>query len=143
MNAFKHFTLASLASLSLFTLNACTVSSDGGIEGPFNDANFENVTFQVTDGELKIKKATLTITITGDKKEYTYDGTAKTAEGYEAASESSLFDEAKVVFDGTAKVTETAAGTYPMGLTAAQFSYNDANFENVTFNVTEIGRAHV
>ena len=45
MNAFKHFTLASLASLSLFTLNACTVSSDGGIEGPFNDANFENLAF--------------------------------------------------------------------------------------------------
>ena len=103
----------------------------------YNDANFEDVTFSVTDGELKINKATLTITITGDKKEYTYDGTAKTASGYTATSESTLFDESKIIFTGTASVTETVAGTYPMGLAAGQFSYDDANFENVIFSVTD------
>ena len=41
------------------------------------------------------------------------------------------------MFTGTDSVTKTEAGTYPMGLAAAQFSYNDANFETVTFNVTD------
>ena len=103
----------------------------------YNDANFENVTFNVTDGELKINKATLAITITGDKKEYTYDGTEKTASGYKAASESTLFDESKVVFTGTDNVTKTDAGTYTMGLTSGQFSYDDVNFENVPFTVAD------
>ena len=38
--------------------------------------NFD-VTFSVTDGELKINKTTLAITITGNKAEYDYDGTEK------------------------------------------------------------------
>ncbi|MBQ6601340.1 MAG: hypothetical protein IIX36_06820, partial [Clostridia bacterium] len=41
----------------------------------------------------------------------------------------------KHTITGTAKVTETEAGEYPMGLAEDQFSYNDTNFENVTFNV--------
>ena len=49
--------------------------------------NFTKVTFKVTDGELKINPIDeLVITITGNKAEYTYDGTEKTVEGYTAAS---------------------------------------------------------
>ncbi len=110
-----------------------------GLEGDqfsYNDENIE-VEFEITDGWLKINPATLTINITGDKKEFKYDGQPHTAEGYKAECDSTLYDESKIVFTGKAIVTETEEGVYPMGLAEDQFSYDDGNFENVTFNVED------
>ncbi|MBQ3810657.1 MAG: hypothetical protein II839_07550, partial [Kiritimatiellae bacterium] len=97
--------------------------------------NYSLPTVHTTD--FTIAPATMTITVAGTKVETTYDGTAKTASGYAANSGSAFFDASKVVFTGTASTTETAAGTYAMGLAASQFGYDDANFADVTFDVAD------
>ena len=94
-------------------------------------------TFVVTDGWLKIEPANITITIEGDRKEFTYDGKEHSAEGYTASSDSEFFNEEKIVFTGTAKVTETEVGEYPMGLQTSQFSYDDPNIDEATFVITD------
>ena len=81
--------------------------------------------------------AKLTIKIVGDKAGFTYDGQAHAAKGYFATCENDLFDESKIVFTGCDEVIKTEIGTYAMGLKSEQFSYNDAGFENVKFNVTD------
>ena len=74
--------------------------------------NFTKVTFNVTDGELKINPVDeLVITITGNKAEYTYDGTEKTVTGYTAESDNELFDESLIEFTGKAEVSGTDADT--------------------------------
>ena len=100
--------------------------------------NFGTVTFEIVDGQLVIDKATMTIKITGSTPaSEQYDGKVHTAEGYTASSDSELFDASKVRYNGEARVSETAAGTYPMGLEAGSFSYDDDNFDGVTFEVTD------
>ena len=103
----------------------------------YNDANFTGVTFNVTDGHLTITPATMTITVTGHKDTVTYNGAAQSVTGYDLACSSSLYDASKVLFSGTAETSGTTVGTYQMNLTNSQFSYDDTNFENVTFNVTD------
>ena len=101
------------------------------------DSTGNYVVTGTTDGKLTITKATMAITVTGNTGTVTYDGTEHTVSGYTATSDSGLFDASKIVHTGTSSVTQTAAGTYPIGLAADQFSYNDANFKSVTFSVTD------
>ena len=105
----------------------------------YNDNNFDNVTFSVTDGKLTITPATLAITVTGNTDEVVYNGQVQSVTGYELACESNLYDASKVVFSGNV-ADSTASGTdvdeYAMGLTAAQFSYDDDNID-ATFSVTD------
>ncbi|MBR3296032.1 MAG: InlB B-repeat-containing protein, partial [Clostridia bacterium] len=71
-------------------------STDNTFEYALNANTLQsNYDIKIVFGELKINKATLTVTITGNKTEATYDGTEKTASGYKATSESDLFDESK------------------------------------------------
>ncbi|WP_417296645.1 MBG domain-containing protein, partial [Ellagibacter isourolithinifaciens] len=46
-------------------------------------------------------------------------------------------DAGDISFAGTAKVTGTDAGSYPMGLDAGDFSYAGRNFSNVSFEVED------
>ena len=59
------------------------------------------------DGWLKINPAAITINITGNKDEKTYNGAVQTVEDYTAECDSTLFSEDKIVITGTAKAEGT------------------------------------
>ena len=104
------------------------------------NGNFTNVTFNVTDGWLKINPAEteVTVTITGHTGSHTYDGNEKTVTGYDVSIDNELYTENDFTFTGTAEAKGTDAGTYPMGLTADQFTNNKSkNFSKVTFEVAD------
>ena len=105
------------------------------------NGNFENVTFNVTDGWLKIDPLSeVVVTITGHNDTVTYNGSEQSVEGYEvsiSAPEGVNYTAADFSFNGTAKATGTNVGTYPMGLKASDFANTNGNFDNVTFNVTD------
>ena len=101
----------------------------------YNDPNV-TAAFDVTDGWLKITPASLTIRVTGHTKTVTWTGEEQSVTGYDLSSDSALYDAGKVVFSGDDTAKGTDAGTYPMGLDAAQFSYNDANV-TAAFLVTD------
>ena len=80
----------------------------------------------------------VTVTITGNKSTVTYNGAEQSVTGYKVESISNpLYTAADFAFSGTASVTGTDAGTYMMGLTAAQFRNQSANITNVEFIVTD------
>ena len=98
------------------------------------------MTFVVEDGWLKIDPIDeVTVTITGKTKTETYNGNPYSVEGYTVTSISNdLYTEDDFEFTGEAKATGTEAGTYYMGLTAADFTNNDStNFTKVTFVVED------
>lgn len=100
--------------------------------------NFTNVVFEVTDGYLTITPIeNVVVTVTGNTRTVTYNGEEQKVEGYRAVSSHSLYKEAYIGFSGTATASGTNADTYPMGLTAANFSNTNENFKNVTFEVTD------
>ena len=103
------------------------------------NANFA-VTFKVTDGWLKIDKneAEVTVTITGNKKTDTYDGTEKSVTGYTSTKSNNLYTDADfgLKADAKAEAKGTNADTYYMGLTKDSFTNKNANFA-VTFKVTD------
>ena len=105
------------------------------------NGNFENVTFNVTDGWLKIDPLSeVVVTITGHNDTVTYNGSEQSVEGYDvsiSAPEGVSYTAADFSFSGTAKAAGTNVGTYPMDLTADQFANTNGNFTNVTFNVTD------
>lgn len=142
-----------------------TVTGDGFVEGEVTDiratgsvtyvsegevtntitytkgANFKADNYTITEelGKLTITPVTdeVIVTITGNTKTETYDGTEKTVEGYTVKSSNPLFTTADFTFNGTAKAKGTKVGTYPMGLKAADFENNNKNFSNVKFEVTD------
>ena len=142
-----------------------TVGGDGFVEGEVTDiratgsvtnvsegevtntitytkgANFKADNYTITEelGKLTITPVTdeVIVTITGNTKTETYDGTEKTVEGYTVKSSNPLFTTADFTFNGTAKAKGTKVGTYPMGLKAADFENNNKNFSNVKFAVTD------
>ena len=80
----------------------------------------------------------VTVTVTGNTGTVTYNGAEQSVTGYKVESISNpLYTAADFAFSGTASVTGTDAGTYAMGLTAAQFRNQSANFANVEFIVTD------
>lgn len=102
----------------------------------FKDSNYD---ITKNEGTLTITPVTdeVIVTITGNTKTETYDGTEKTVEGYTVKSSNPLFTTADFTFNGTAKAKGTKVGTYPMGLKAADFENNNKNFSNVKFAVTD------
>ena len=98
--------------------------------------------------EVTYKTGTLTITpvtgkivvaVTGHTGTAVYDGTAHTVTGYDVAASNPLYTAADFAFDGTASVTGTDAGGYPMGLAESQFRNVSANFTEVSFVVNDGG----
>ena len=100
----------------------------------------DNYTIEVKEGELEVTQLTdkVVVTIVGNTKTETYNGTEKTVTGYQVASISnSLYKESDFEYKaGKDVATETDAGKYMMGLAAEDFHNLNGNFENVTFEVT-------
>ncbi|MBR3201431.1 MAG: InlB B-repeat-containing protein, partial [Mogibacterium sp.] len=102
-----------------------------------NNANFANVTFNVTDGYQKITPIEATVTITGHKNTSDYDGKEHSVSGYDVSFSTPLYTEADFTFSGTAAASRTDAGTTDMELSEEQFANTNTNFSKVTFNVTD------
>ncbi len=82
----------------------------------------------------------VTVTIVGNTKTETYDGSEKTAEGYQVTSISNpLYKASDFEFTGKASVSGTDADHYDMGLKVSDFANVSKNFENVEFIVTDGG----
>ena len=102
------------------------------------NSNFK-VTFVVEDGKLTIKPAEVTVTIKGNTKTETYDGTEYTVTGYTVESISNnLYKEEYFALktDAKAEAKGTDAGDYMMGLTKDSFENKKTNFK-VTFEVED------
>ena len=103
----------------------------------------ENYTFEVAIGTLKVTPVTeeVIVTITGRTDEMPYDGKEHSVFGYDVTVSNALYNPKEdMQFNGTdvdmtAKGTD--AGTYPMKLTAEDFTNKSKNFSNVTFVVTD------
>ena len=150
------YTVASISN-TLYTANDFTFS--GTAEAKGTDAgtyqmgltadqftnnkskNFSKVTFEVADGWLKIDpvETEVVVKIEGNTKTETYNGKEHSVEGYTVTSISNpLYTANDFTFTGTAEAKGTDAGTYPMGLTADQFTNNKSkNFSKVTFEVAD------
>ena len=109
-----------------------------GIEpGDFRNisGNFTNVEFVIVDGDLVITPASVAIVkIAGNTKTVTYNGEEQSVEGYTVTSNPA---NATVTLVGEAVASGTDANTYPMGLTAADFTATSPNYKNVTIEVTD------
>ena len=104
--------------------------------------NFKESNYSITknEGKLSITEvdAEVTVTIKGHEDSVTYDGNPHSVEGYEITDISNeLYKKDYVGFTGKAKAEGTAAGTYQMNLTEAQFSNTNSNFKQVTFVVED------
>ena len=97
--------------------------------------NFTNVEFVIVDGDLVITPASVAVVkIEGHTKTVTYNGKEQTVEGYTVTSNPA---NATVTLVGKAIASGTDANTYPMGLTAADFTATSPNYENVHVEVTD------
>ena len=101
--------------------------------------NEDNYEITKKTGELEITPVTteVTVTITGNIKTDTYDGTEKTAEGYKASINNELYTEEDFSFDGEAVAKRKNAGTTMMGLEESNFANTSKNFTNVKFVVID------
>ena len=91
------------------------------------------------EGTLEVTPATgkVVVTITERGGSYTYDGTEKSAEGYDFAASDPLYTQADFAFTGDATVRGTDAGTYEMRLKSSDFANTNANFAEVEFVVVD------
>ena len=103
------------------------------------NTNPDNYNIKVVSGKLKVTPFTdeVTVTITEHSNTTTYDGSEKSVNGYDVNISNSLYKETDFTFNGSAVVTGKDAGEYPMGLNAADFTNNNANFAKVTFIVED------
>ena len=104
--------------------------------------NKDNYTIYQVDGDLVVTPIDgIKVTITGHKDTQTYDGKEHSVFGFDAEPSNALYNPKEdMQFNGTdvdmtAKGTD--AGTYPMKLTAEDFTNKSNNFTNVTFVVTD------
>ena len=80
----------------------------------------------------------MVVTIEGNHDSKVYDGTEHVVTGYEVTGISNvLYTKDNFSFSGNAEAKRTAVGKTDMGLTAANFKNESANFSNVTFEVTD------
>ena len=99
----------------------------------------DNYTITKDEGTLEVTPATgkVTVTITERGGSYTYDGTEKSAEGYDFAASDPLYTQADFAFTGDATVRGTDAGTYEMQLKSSDFANTNTNFAEVEFVVVD------
>ena len=116
-------------------------SSDNDFTYTLNaNTKAKNYTVETKPGKLTVTPVTaeVTVTITGNKSTVTYNGAEQSVTGYKVESISNpLYTAADFAFSGTASVTGTDAGSYPMGLKAEQFQNTSKNFTNVKFVVND------
>ena len=102
------------------------------------DATKKYIVTEAKDGQLVINPIDeVVVTITGHKDAVTYDGTEHKVTGYDVAISNGLYTEGDFSFSGNAEVKGTNAGTYKMGLKAADFANTSNNFTNVEFVVAD------
>ncbi|NMA94088.1 MAG: hypothetical protein GX975_05445 [Clostridiales bacterium] len=102
------------------------------------NSNFTSVVFTIEeDGWLEIIpiSSTVTVYISGSSTAYEYNGEERTITGYAVSIDDSLYTESDFTFSGSASVSGTNAGTYPMGLDPGQFTNTNSNFSSVVFDV--------
>ena len=107
---------------------------------PNDNTKADNYTFEVKFGTLEVTPVTdkVTVTIKGGKSSVTYNGEEHTVSGYKVADISNpLYTENDFSFSGTAEAKGKNAGTYKMGLKAADFANTSNNFKNVEFVVAD------
>ena len=107
---------------------------------PNDNTKEDNYTFEVKFGKLEVTPVTdkVTVTIKGGKSSVTYNGEDHTVTGYTVADISNpLYKEANFTFSGKAEANGKNAGTYKMGLKAADFANTSNNFTNVEFVVAD------
>jgi uncharacterized protein (TIGR02145 family) len=123
----------------VYSLSRVTGQNVGDYAITVNAVATSNPNYTVTaqGGTFSITPATLTVNVTGHSATVSYNGTTQNVSGYDLNCTSSLYNPAKVVYSGNAVASGMNAGTYTMGLTTNQFSYNDNNFANVTFNIVD------
>ena len=105
--------------------------------------NANNYSIELVPGKLEVTPVTaeVIVTITGRTDEMPYDGKEHSVFGYDVTVSNALYTPKKdmqfngIDADATAKGTD--AGTYPMGLTAENFTNKSNNFSKVTFVVTD------
>ena len=107
------------------------------------DTTNKYIVSEATDGSLTISPNTtaVTIKVSGNKDSVKYDGKSHEVSGY-TVDESTLpagVSKDEISLSGTAKVAETDAGTYAMGLDAKNFGLTTNKYSNVTFEVVEDG----
>ena len=103
------------------------------------DTNKKYIVTKANNGQLTIKPAEVTVTIKGNTKTETYDGTEYTVTGYTIESISNdLYSADNVTLKDGAKAEAkgTNAGDYMMGLTKESFENKNTNFK-VTFDVED------
>ena len=107
---------------------------------PNDNTKADNYTFEVKFGTLEVTPVTdkVTVTIKGGKSSVTYNGEEHTVSGYKVADISNpLYTANDFSFSGTAEANGKNAGTYKMGLKAADFANTSNNFKNVEFVVAD------
>lgn len=119
--------------------NVANTGAYAVLDAEGNDVSGYYDTITVTDGILTVNPLKVTVQIVGDQVVIYYTGFELAARGYDVTSMSSeLYTADDFTFSGDAEVTATADSyyAYAMGLTAAQFTNNNENFD-VTFEVTD------
>ena len=102
------------------------------------DATAKYIVTKATDGQLVITPIdTVTVTITGNTSEVTYNGAEQSVSGYTVSIDNKHYKESDFTFTGTASVAKTDVGEYAMGLSSDQFTNNNNNFSKVVFVVTD------
>lgn len=99
-----------------------------------------NYKIEKDEGKLSITPVTdkVTVTIKGGKSSVTYNSEEHTVSGYKVADISNpLYKEANFTFSGKAEANGKNAGTYKMGMKAADFANTSNNFTNVEFVVAD------
>ena len=99
----------------------------------------DNYVIETAEGTLTVTPMTaeVVVNIQGSKLSKVYNGAEQSVNGYETAISNPLYTAADFAFSGTASVTGTDAGSYPMGLKAEQFQNTSKNFTNVKFVVND------
>ena len=104
-------------------------------------AGFRAGNYEITkhEGTLEVTPAAdkVIVTITEHGGSYTYDGTEKSAEGYDFVASDPLYAQADFAFTGDATVRGTDAGTYEMQLKSSDFANTNSNFAEVEFVVVD------
>ncbi len=118
-----------------------TQTEVGSSDNEFTVSGLSETNYKVTTkfGELKVTPVTdkVTVTITEHGGSYTYDGTEKSATGYDVSSSNALYTANDFSFSGNASVAGTDAGTYEMQLKASEFKNTSKNFSNVEFEIVD------
>ena len=116
--------------------NTFTYELNKGTEAKNYNIELKPGTLEVTPVETEV-----IVTITGRTDEMPYDGKEHSVFGYDLTVSNALYNPKEDMqfngIDGDMTAKGTDAGTYPIGLTAEDFTNKSKNFSKVTFVVTD------